>query len=140
MHIPRVTVQNYENWGNLVKTWATGTNRFPNDFQGGVPAIPLSLDELRDQCAWAQVGIDIPPRVKGVQFIQSNEETLLIRLPPKAMLEDGEASIRQNPNTYPLPQFYKAKYGGADPTISNVDDALKFHASRIGEYTIAQCG
>ena len=29
MPIPRVTVQNYENWGNLVKTWATGTNRFP---------------------------------------------------------------------------------------------------------------
>jgi len=137
----RVTVQNYENWGKLVMTWATGVNRFSSDYNGGVPPLPQSLGDLKDQCVWAQVGLSVPDHIKGIQFVQANQETLLIRLPPKAMIEEAEAAIRRDPKGYyALPQFYKDRYNGTEPTISDVDDALKFQASRIGDYTISQCG
>jgi hypothetical protein len=119
-------VTNYDNWGNLVKRWAKGDQPWPQ-----------SLGELKAQCVQANVGIDIPSEVKAIQFIQANEETMVIRLPPKAMVLAGEADLAANPQAgYPMPKFYKDAFNDAEPQIA---DALLFQAERIGEYCISEC-
>jgi len=95
MSLERVQITNYERWGNLIKTWATGKdyvadgNRYP---------VPKTLNEFNEQLQRAQVGASIPDGVRGVQFIQMNDETLLIRLPPKEGVEQAgsRADVRRD--------------------------------------------
>ena len=137
MPIERVEVTNFDNWGKLIKTWATGDNYFaPQTYDGGTPKIPTDLAEFKKQCAWANVDIKVPTRIKGVEFVVSNLETLLIRIPPGPMVKDGEEVVAKT-KTYPMPPFYMF-FGMGEPTL-NEDNRLEFHASRIGDYTIAQC-
>ena len=71
MPLDRLRVANMENWGNLVKAWAKGEK--PR---------PTTLDEFRDQCGLADVGMHVPAYVTAVQFAQApGKETLLLRLP-----------------------------------------------------------
>lgn len=130
----RVEITNFERWGKLVKTWSTGTNHLGD---GNDYPVPISLDQLKEQLARAQVGATIPDRIKAVQFVQANGETLLIRLPPKEGVEDSERQL-QGGGSYVLPPFYKRVFGGADPNVAE-GDKLKFHAERIGDYTISNC-
>ena len=146
LQIPRVTIGNWTNWGNLVKSWASGENRVGKQFTGmppgAAPPIPQSRDELIQQCKDADVGMVIPDRVKAVQFIQANEETLLIRLPAKPMLLDSEQAIRANIQDYPLPSFYHEFWATGPsllPPTLTPDNVMTFHADRIGDYTISQC-
>ena len=150
MTIERVTITNWELWGRLIKTWATGKNCFegtPHE-QEPVPARPQNLSELDQQCRKFGVGIHIPERVKGVQFIQANQETLLVRLPDAEMVRDSEDAIKADPNSYPIPTFYGPTFmagTNGEPFYSeglkiNADNCMVFHACRIGDYTIAQCG
>lgn len=98
--IERIEITNFEAWGKLVKSWATGKNYFaPKKYKGGdsLP-VPGTLQELKQQCSWANVGIKIPERVKAVQFVQSNLETLLLRLPQPDMVRESEQAVpRQVP-------------------------------------------
>lgn len=132
--IERVEITNFERWGKLVKTWATGTNRLGD---GNDYPIPTSLEQFKQQLTAAQVGATIPERVKAVQFVQANGETLLIRLPPKEGVENSERELEAGGN-YLLPPFYRRIFGGADPVVAD-GDKLKFHAERIGDYTISNC-
>jgi hypothetical protein len=132
-----ITVQNAAAWGNLVKTWATGRNYFDEDYNGGVPPRPTSLDELKAQCAWAQVGIHIPARVKALHITSSNLETLVLNLPAAEMVTVGESEVKKR--VYPVPEFYsELAFGGAQPSVS-ADDAVRLHACRVGDYVIGQC-
>jgi hypothetical protein len=154
MPIDRVEVETWDMWGMLVKTWATGTNCFPMDpyKKKAVPKLPANLTEFKDQCIDFGVVMHIPPRIKGIQFIQANQETLLMRLPDSQMVTDSEQFIAANPaGNYPIPAFYGPNYnpaqlGAADkPFYSQhakltAANYLHFHACRIGDYTIAQCG
>jgi hypothetical protein len=150
MAIERVTITNWELWGRLIKTWATGANCFqgtPHENEP-VPPRPQNLRELDEQCKKFGVGMRIPERVKGVQFIQANQETLLVRLPDAGMVLDSEAAIKADPNSYPLPVFYGPTFTTppngepfyADGLKLTADNCMVFHACRIGDYTIAQCG
>ncbi|MBL8835966.1 MAG: hypothetical protein JNL66_06950 [Alphaproteobacteria bacterium] len=139
--IERIEITNFEAWGKLVKSWATGKNYFaPKKYKGGdsLP-VPGTLQELKQQCSWANVGIKIPERVKAVQFVQSNLETLLLRLPQPDMVRESEQAIQERPDGYPLPDFYSEVFGAAEPHLTK-ENVLKFHAWRVGDYTIAQCG
>jgi len=132
-----ITIQNAAAWGKLVKTWATGRNYFEDSYNGGVPQRPTNLDELKAQCAWAQVGIHIPPRVKALHVTSSNLEVLVLNLPPAEMVDVGEGEVQKR--VYPVPEFYsELAFGGAQPTVSP-DDAMRFHACRVGDYVIGQC-
>jgi len=149
MAIARVEITNWENWGMLVKSWATNKNYF--DAKGNPIPRPANLAELQAQCVQYGVGITVPPRIKGIQFVQSNQETLLVRLPDAGMVADTEAAIQANPNGYPLPDFYRPVYStpllgpndqpfySDEPKITATNSMI-FHACRIGDYTIAQCG
>lgn len=130
----RVQITNFERWGKLIKTWATGQDYLQDGHEYPVPG---TLKELKEQCSRAQVGATIPDRITGLQVVQMNTETLLIRLPPKEGIKDSEARLAAGA-TYMLPPFYKRVFEGQDPTIPDAD-RLKFHAERIGDYTIGNC-
>jgi hypothetical protein len=133
----RVMATNYSNLGNLVKSWVLGEDRV--NF-GEAPPLPKSLEELKAQCVRADVGLEVPDSVKAVQFIQANDETLLIRLPSATKLTASEQMIKDSPANYPLLKFYRDRYGGRAPKVDNLQDAMDLQAARIGDYTIAQCG
>ena len=84
--IERLQVTNHERWGKLVKTWATGNNYLDDDNEY---PLPTTMDEFKEQLAKAQVFATVPERFKQIQFVSSDQETILVRLPPKVMIADS---------------------------------------------------
>jgi hypothetical protein len=121
----RVTVTDYQKWGDLIKRWAT--NQKPR------PTTPL---ELKDQMAQEGLGaFDVDDKIKALRVIQDDDQTLTILLPRAAAINEGERSLDPQKD-YPLPPFYKEAWRGVLPQI---DDMQKFNTQRIGEYTIQEC-
>ena len=135
MQIERLQVTNHERWGNLVKTWATGVNYLGDE--NSYP-VPKTMDEFKEQLAKAQVFATVPERFKNIKFVSSDQDTIVVKLPPKAMIEDSESLLNQPGATYPLPPFYKRLFNGLDPVIPE-EERLRVHAARIGDYTISLC-
>ena len=135
MRIERLQITNHERWGKLVKTWSTGKNYLEDDNEYPVPE---TMEEFKEQLAKAQVFATVPDRFKHIQFVTSDQETLLLKLPPKIMIEDSEARLSEPGSTYPIPPFYKRLFNGTDPIIPEADK-FKVHAERIGDYTISFC-
>jgi hypothetical protein len=96
------------------------------------------MDEFKEQLAKAQVFATVPERFKQIQFVSSDQETILVRLPPKVMIADSEALLSEPGATYPLPPFYKRLFNGIDPVIPE-SEKFRVHAERIGDYTISNC-
>lgn len=132
MALDRIRIGNDTRWGLLVKTWATGKN-YLND--GMVYPHPTTLDEFKVQCMNAGVALTLPlpDYIKSIMVVQASKEVLLLKLPPKEMVIDSEDTLQTQP--YDLPPIYKAVFGN-DPVIA---DKMKFHAERIGDYTIRLC-
>src|SRR5258708_8283608 len=130
--IERLQVTNHERWGLLVKTWATGQNYLDDD---NAYPLPSTMDEFKEQLAKAQVFATVPDRFKQIQFVSSDQETILVRLPPKVMIEDSESLLNQPGSTYPLPPFYKRLFKRIDPVIPETDK-FRLHTNRIGPYTL----
>jgi hypothetical protein len=138
MTMDRMRVANWDRWGRLVKTWATGENRLKD---GNEYPVPRTLQEFKDQCARAQVGLTLPEEVKAFAVVAYDPHTLVLRLPPKERIEESEAHIQKG-GGYPLPDFYAPCFGkeaGTPPGFASVDAVLAFHDRRIGDYTIALC-
>ncbi len=114
MAIERMTVTNHERWGNLVKTWSTGKNYLED---GNEYPIPESVDEFKEQLAKAQVFMTVPERFKQIKFVAQEQDTIVVRLPPKVMIADSEERLSQPGATYPLPPFYKRLFNGMEPVI-----------------------
>jgi hypothetical protein len=135
--------ENWINWGKLVKTWATGKNYFED---GKDYPLPNTLAAFRNQLKQANVVMTIPDWVQSVLFVQKYDQALVVRLPPKEMIEASEASLKKlaednrGPVAYPLPTLYtdEAWRGGAQAKFG-IDELLSFHCERIGEYTINNC-
>src|SRR5262249_38089856 len=126
---------NLERFGKLVKSWATGRN-YLND--GNAYDVPANMDEFKRQNAEAQTGAHIPDWAKKVKFVSCEEDTILIRVPPKKLIEDAEKKLTEEGASYPIPDMYKQIFGGLDPVIAK-EQLMNFHASRIGEYTSNLC-
>ncbi len=60
------------------------------------------MDEFKEQLAKAQVFATVPDRFKHIQFVSSDQETILLRLPPKVMIADSEERLSQPGATYPI--------------------------------------
>jgi hypothetical protein len=135
MALERMVVTNHERWGNLVKTWSTGHNYLEDDNEY---PLPETVDEFKEQLAKAQVFMTVPERFKQIQFVPQPSDTIVVRLPPKAMIADSEERLNSPGATYPLPPFYKRLFNGIDPVIPE-DERLRVHAERIGDYTISAC-
>jgi len=119
-----VEVENLRAFGEKVKAWARCAE-----------PLPQSIDEFAAQLADADIGVKIPKGIKHVRFVQDDVETLVVKLPCKERLEQGEAAIAKTGGDYPLPSFYERVFA-AKP---QVEDKQAFHAERIGDYAIASC-
>jgi hypothetical protein len=149
MSIERLEVTNWEAMGLLIKTWATNTDRIKNGktFLPKPTTVEGFCDMLVDAKATGRQAVDrwlasFGGSMKTVSFVQSTPEHLVVRLPMEQMLLDTEDAISKTPPgvpfAYPLPEIYSSHaFEGRQPRIT---DAMKFHAMRIGDYTIAQCG
>jgi hypothetical protein len=135
MAIDRLRVTNHEAWGKLVKSWATGKNYLED---GNNYPLPKTLDEFKQQLATAQVFANVPDWAKSIRFVSSDSDEILVRLPPKNMIEDSETLLAQPGATYPIPDFYRRIFRGIDPIIPEAD-RLRVHAERIGDYTVSIC-
>jgi hypothetical protein len=122
-----------ERWGKLVKTWATGKSYFPNIEIADLP-IPRSIDDLKRQLRMVGAAdLVIPPSITGLTIVQHSTSTMVIKLPPKELIEAKEAQLGSGSGSYPLPAFYGDIHAGDF-------EALQAHAWRTGEYTIQMCG
>ena len=125
MRLERPRIVNYEAFGEKIKCWAKG-----------VEPLPKTMDEFKAQMAAANVGCQMPASYKKLKFVQGNAETLVIRLPERALLEDSEAHLAEPGSDYPMPPVYERVF----QTKPKIDDKMAFHAARVGDYTISMCG
>jgi hypothetical protein len=123
-------------WGQLVKSWATGTNYISPGRPA--PAIPRTMEDLLTQAAEIGLAITFPDGMVGLQIVQYSSQTAVIKLPPKSMIEETEADLVAGLH-YPMPRFYDDFYGLPLPPMAN-SKALDLHAARIGDYSVRNCG
>jgi hypothetical protein len=109
--------------------------------------LAMTPDELTKKLAGAGVSpMNYPPGVVDVLIIQGDETTMILRLPPKSVLQDSEKKILAGED-YPTPTFYDALYSPPDgpvahatpPRMPHVDELMRLHANRIGDYTMGLC-
>jgi len=124
-------------WGKLVKSWATGRNYFDAAAQP-IP-IPRTLDELVATARSFDVNIVFPDGMVGLAVIQYSPQTAVVKLPPKAMVEQTEAQLSLPGAVYPMPPFYEDFFQTPLAPMSK-DELLNLHAARIGDYSIRNCG
>jgi hypothetical protein len=123
-------------WGLLVKSWATGKNYLtPTD-----PPIPMphTFAEFEDLCNnKLNLGLQLEG-FKAIVFVQPSMACITIRLPPKEIVEANEEGF-SGTGTYELPDFYNQVYGRLPNIGDTKEDKMRFHALRIGDYTISMC-
>lgn len=136
--VERFTVSDEIAWGKLVKSWATGKSYFE-----GLPppALPRTLQDIKDRCADIGITVSIPAMHKGLVVVVSSEEVFMIKLPSKSLVEATERELGEGA-PYPLPKFYDDFYTRFGSPLNIPDEASKldFHAGRIGDYSIRMCG
>lgn len=128
-----LSVSDYIKWGNLIKSWATGENRIGQP----VPPIPRTIDELKQACESIGITITIPEIVTSLAVVQQGPTVKVLVLPPKEMIEAKEADLKAGV-AYPLPPEYSQIIDL--PLEIPQARVLDFHALRIGDYTLTNCG
>ncbi len=143
MSSTQIGISDYSQWGKLVKSWATGKNYFADEGFDPFP-VPRTLTDVQDRCKHVGVVLTLPPSVTGLAMVEYSPEVLTIKLPPKAMVEQSETEIGNDGNPYPIPDFYDdfyATFANADPlNITDGGKRMEFHAARIGDYSVQDCG
>lgn len=139
--VERVEILDDVTWGQLVKTWATGTSYLPSGYVP--PHYPRTIAEFHDQCAAAKGTTTnqitkVPASMTAIAVLQYSEQVVVVRLPPKSMVEAVEAEL-QSGASYPIPKFYDNAYH-MTLTLDSAAEKLDFQAARIGDYSIRQCG
>ncbi|NJO32281.1 MAG: hypothetical protein HC869_03290 [Rhodospirillales bacterium] len=121
--IPRIKVINYGKLGELMIRWATEPETRPENLEVFKRAVEGAIDVQ-----------NFPTWVKGLQFVQSNNEVLMIRLPPAEFIEDTLERIEAGAGKYPFPDFYERFI--LEPGPHDQKEIFRF---RVGDYTIAHC-
>ena len=123
-NIPLVEVIDYVEMGRIVAGWAKDPSTRPE-----------TVEEFKIQTDGVAV---VPDRIKGLMFVQSSMETLVLRLPEENMMQMAEDffGAAENSEQYHAPSFYRDQYEqGSGAELSK----LEFLYARVGDYTIAQC-
>jgi hypothetical protein len=104
-------------------------------------AIALTVHEFLDLVTKADVKVEaMPKEYHNVIIVQGDENTLVVRLPPKDMLQGSEDDLIMSGDPYPIPAYYNKLYsGGRTSYPSTQSDIMELHAYRIGEYTLNNC-
>jgi hypothetical protein len=107
----------------------------------------LTTTQFSALCAAAGINsVNYPPATTDVIMVQGDATTMVIRLPPKTVLQASEQSLLTG-GSYPTPSFYDLLYaqpGGPVPSANpprrpNVAGIMDLHANRIGDYTMGLC-
>ncbi|HEY8564689.1 MAG TPA: hypothetical protein VIL65_04255 [Beijerinckiaceae bacterium] len=119
--IELVSVQDHKAFGKLVVQWSLQPDTRPAD-----------LAAFKQVCAGL---LTIPDRIKEIAFVDQDQQTLLIRVPNKEMVEEAVVRFTNQPQAsrYPAPSFYEMMHSRRPPP------ALDILYSRIADYTISQC-
>jgi hypothetical protein len=136
--LDRMRVANMERWGRLVKTWATGEDRLGD---GKSYPVPRTLEEFKQQCALAQVGLYLPARINALAVVTYEKNTVVLRLPPADLIRESEAHLADG-NEYLIDGFYAAAFERDKeiwPKLGGPDQKRAFNDARIGDYTISNC-
>ena len=120
MTIPRVVIKNYKAFGEKIIHWVLHPNSKPKD-----------LEDFKHQ---TKDILEVPDRIKSLEFYDSGDlSELVIKLPNRQMVEESLERFKDPHAKYPVPPFYFDKV--CEDHMPNLD----FLASRIADYTIAQC-
>ncbi len=126
MAMERVLILNYVALGKKVAEWAT-------DETANKESWPKDANDLRKQVMDMAM---IPERINEIQVIQPDMHQYILRLPPKALLEESIAINTADPGgAYTVANFYYDRVHPQGPGISNID----YLYSRVGDYTFAGC-
>jgi hypothetical protein len=132
-----IRVDNDVLWGKLVRSWATGVNHVvPGQ---PAPKPPETLDQLKAQCREAGIGITIPSYMTGLEVVRMPKDKVVLRIPPKDLVEQVELDLKASGAKYPIPQYYDDAYGMA-LNVASPDERVKLQTCRIGDYSISVCG
>lgn len=142
-----VEILDYKAFGLLISEYALGY-RLGSDGQQPpankrVPMPwPKTLDEFKKTCQ-QRGAAKVLDSVKGIQVIQPSDDVLLLRLPPKRVI-DGAIAFHKKPvkNTeYEMPDFYETMLlAGGERAKPEGMKHLDFWYCRVGDYTISFCG
>lgn len=124
---PRMDVVDYIKWGNLIKSWS----RKPK-------TAPKNLQDFKDQCQKAGVGLSMPDSVTAIQVIVQKDNEFILRIPPAKAIKETEDALKAG-GLYPIPNFYNQRFGSI-LQIKGKKENLDFHAQRIGDYIIRKTG
>ena len=105
-------------------------------------AVALTVAEFQTLLAAAGVALDgaMPPQYQTVIVVQGSANTMLVRLPPKDILQGSEDDLINHALPYPMKDYYDKYYGGAKPVPPTTRaDIMELHAYRIGDYTMSNC-
>jgi hypothetical protein len=136
-----INLVDFERWGRLIKTWATGKSYFediePKLTIDQLP-VPRTREEFEHQCRLAQTGLHVPSSMRGFTIIQHTWDQLFVSLPPKERIEEFERRMRgEGPSEY---RFFPSFYGKFLGSVLEADEKLNVQACRIGDYSISFCG
>jgi hypothetical protein len=102
-------------------------------------AVAMTVDEFKTRVK--EAGVDItamPDEYTNVIIVQGSTSTLVMRLPPKDMLQGSEDDLL-NGGAYPIRPFYSTLYSGPPNPPTDAAGIMELHANRIGEYTLNNC-
>jgi hypothetical protein len=93
--------------------------------------------------------ISNPTGATNVLIVQGDNNTMVLRLPPKLRVQQSEKAFLAGDGAYQIPSFYNELYKDkGPPTIPKPKDSkdvparaaiLKLQANRIGDYTMSLC-
>jgi hypothetical protein len=122
MAIPRLNILQHRELGKKMIKWSLQPETRPK-----------TLTEFQAETAGI-IEQPFPDWIKGLQFVQSNMEVLLIRLPPAVLVQDTLDKIATGTGKYPFPEFYEEHLvHGKHPSQQEI---FEF---RVGDYTLAHC-
>jgi hypothetical protein len=90
--------------------------------------------------------VNFPSGTTEVIIVQGDADTMVLRLPPKSVLQASEQNLLSG-GAYPTPTFYEPLYTdpgepvvhAKPPMLPDVAGIMNLHANRIGDYTMGLC-
>ena len=141
LNMKNKTTAQWQLWGQLVKTWATGENRLGDGKSYPWPTTPAALQtQLENAGVAAANDGTVPAKVLAVTVVQMSEQHIIISLPSKHDILRTEKEIAKikNPDWYALPDYYDCTCPQT-PKVPNGQEQ-SFNDMRVGEYVISFCG
>jgi hypothetical protein len=127
-------------WGCLVKSWATGTNHFPDKTPTDpFPARPATGTGLASILDALGINYNLPKRFSKVVFSQTTADILAIHLPAKDACLNKERQIYNGINSYAIPAYYPEFFGPLTPLSSDKQTSIYVDTLRVGEYSMNNC-